>query len=100
MPAQYRLWFHNQEGVFPRCDSACQPNDQRAVQPVEFRPFGLALQHEHLLAQQGDFDDQFMATAPDILHCAPDRANGERLGPVAHVVEQTLAEPSQGIDKR
>ncbi len=92
MPAQHCFRFHDQQGISPGRAPTRQPDDHRAVAPVEFGPFHVAVQHQELLSQQGVLDDQIVSAARDIAERPAYWRIHDRLGPRAQVSNQQLAE--------
>jgi len=59
MPADYGLWFHNDQGVVPVWPQAAEGDLECAVSLGQPGAFGLALQNDQLLSQGGVFEREF-----------------------------------------
>src|SRR5258708_53725 len=81
VPAQQRLGFHDEQGLFPGLQPARQHDKQGPVAPAERRPLDLTLDPDQLLPQPGVFQQQIVSGTAEMGYRADDQRAWGRPGP-------------------
>jgi len=90
MPAQERLWLHDQEGLQPGPNQPGQQDQEHTISLRERWPFHLSLENDELLAEEGIFR-QKLGLAPAKVGQGLQRQRGsEWFGPLSQASRECM----------